>query len=471
MNLTYNYAASAGQNGAGSTAGNSGQLMSISGTINATTESAAYTYDNLGRLATSNQTTNGVSPRRRFVYDRWSNRTNVYDATSGGNQIQSIALQQSGGAPTNRLTSVTNGSTTLNYSYDNNGNVLNDGVYAYQYDAENRVVSVNSGATATYAYNQNNQRVKKVIGATTTHYVWEGSNVLAEHNGSTGALMTNYTYAGSRMINKTTSGTTSYFLNDRLSARVVLNTSGTVVGRQATLPFGEDLNPSGTTDKHRFTSYERDIETDTDYAVNRQYIQSIGRFNRVDPYEGSYDFDHPQSLNRYSYVNNDPTNLIDPTGLAPTRETCELEIVNLRFAMREAMNALWTLSEYIRSRNPDCYFGCLPDWFDYYVPQYLANGPYSQFEEEVGWSAFYFMGLTAPTHGSPAADSPYFISASFFFDWIVQIDNQRNFLLNKCWRYKDLRRTIRDVNSRSRIITQQIGGGIGVLDNPFLRRY
>jgi hypothetical protein len=43
MNLTYNYAASAGQMGSGSTAGNAGQLMSISGTINGTTESAAYT--------------------------------------------------------------------------------------------------------------------------------------------------------------------------------------------------------------------------------------------------------------------------------------------------------------------------------------------------------------------------------------------------------------------------------------------
>lgn len=42
MNLTYGYQASAGQMGAGSTAGNAGQLMTISGTINSTAESAAY---------------------------------------------------------------------------------------------------------------------------------------------------------------------------------------------------------------------------------------------------------------------------------------------------------------------------------------------------------------------------------------------------------------------------------------------
>src|SRR5262249_12283775 len=100
MDLTYSYSASAGQMGSGSTAGNAGQLMSISGTstINGTTESASYTYDNLGRLITSNQTSNGSSAQRRFGYDRWGNRTGVWDATTGGNQIQSVALQQSGGA-------------------------------------------------------------------------------------------------------------------------------------------------------------------------------------------------------------------------------------------------------------------------------------------------------------------------------------------------------------------------------------
>lgn len=43
----------------GSTAGNAGLLISISGTINSVTESAAYTHDNLGRLVTSNHLKTG----------------------------------------------------------------------------------------------------------------------------------------------------------------------------------------------------------------------------------------------------------------------------------------------------------------------------------------------------------------------------------------------------------------------------
>jgi RHS repeat-associated protein len=336
LNLTYNYAATAGQNGVGSTAGNSGQLMGMSGTLGSSvgfggggvmTESAFYTYDVLNRLVTSNQTSNGVSAQRRFIYDRQGNRTSMYDAVSGGNQIQSITLAQSGGAPTNRITSVTQGSTTLNYSYDAAGNVTNDGSNSYQFDAENRVVSVNSGSTATYGYNQNNQRVKRVVSGVTTHAVWEGSRALAEYNGANGAVLVQYVSNGNKMIAKVEAGVTSYFLSDGLSARMVLNASGTVIGRQATLPFGEALNLSGTTDKHLFTNYERE-GYGVDYGVNRYYGFGVGGFNSVDPAldggfkaargmgcGGSSEYVRPQDLNRYRYSVNDPINNVDPLGL------------------------------------------------------------------------------------------------------------------------------------------------------------
>src|SRR5262249_52454066 len=103
---------------------NSGQLMSLSNSsINGVTESASYTYDLQRRLVTSNQSTNSTSAQRRFVYDRWGNRTSVYDATSGGNQIQSVSLVQSSSIPNNQIASVTQGGSTYTYSYDANGNL------------------------------------------------------------------------------------------------------------------------------------------------------------------------------------------------------------------------------------------------------------------------------------------------------------------------------------------------------------
>ena len=47
------------------------------------------------------------------------------------------------------------------YQYDAAGNVTYDGVHHYTYDAENRIIQVDSGSTATYVYNENGQRVRK----------------------------------------------------------------------------------------------------------------------------------------------------------------------------------------------------------------------------------------------------------------------------------------------------------------------
>jgi RHS repeat-associated protein len=311
MNLTYSYAASTGQMGSGSTAGNAGQLMTVSGTINGTTESAAYTYDNLGRLVTSNQTSNGSSAQRRFAYDRWGNRTAVWDATSAGNQIQSIALMQSGGIPTNQIQSVTT-TGTINYTYDAAGNVTNDGTHTYTYDSANRVVSVDAGSTAQYGYDYQNRRYKKTVGSTITHYVWQGSQVLAEHNGSTGGVLVDYVVVGSRMI---ATGDGQYFLKDRLSTRLTMDSNGNVIGRQGHLPFGEDFAESGTQEKHHFTTYERDSESRADYALNRYDSASLGRFLSIDT-AGSKP-GAPQTWNRYTYTSGDPMNHLDPSGLDP----------------------------------------------------------------------------------------------------------------------------------------------------------
>ena len=152
MNLSFAFNASAGQMGTGTTAGDTGQLMSITGTINGTTESASYTYDDLGRIVTSNQTSNGSSAQRKFAYDRWGNRTTVWPSVLGGTAIQTVTLAQSGGVPTNQIASVTNNGLTVDYTYDAVGNVTNDGAHTYQYDAANRIVSVDGGSTAQYKY-------------------------------------------------------------------------------------------------------------------------------------------------------------------------------------------------------------------------------------------------------------------------------------------------------------------------------
>jgi RHS repeat-associated protein len=289
-------------------------LVSVGGTINGISETAAYTYDVLGRAATSSQSSNGSTAQRRFAYDRWGNRTGVWDSTSGGNQIQSVTLQQSDGAPTNQIQSVTgNGSGT--YVYDSAGNVTGGGTHTYSYDAENRLVSVDGGSTAQYAYDFRGRRVKKIVAGATTHYIWRGSHALAEHDGSTGNVLQDYILAGKSFIAKINANGTFYFVGDRLSERLRLDSNGNVAAQGGHLPFGEDFAETGGVEKHHFTSYERDNETGADYAVNRLYSSGVGRFTAVDRLSSSAKPGRPQTLNRYTYSSGDPVNLVDPTGL------------------------------------------------------------------------------------------------------------------------------------------------------------
>ncbi|HEX4949778.1 MAG TPA: hypothetical protein VFZ34_24145 [Blastocatellia bacterium] len=69
---------------------------------------------------------------------------------------------------TNRLSSVTTNRVTTNVSYDAAGNTTAAGSTTYQWDAANRLKSVNSGALGSYGYDGNGKRVKKTESGTTT---------------------------------------------------------------------------------------------------------------------------------------------------------------------------------------------------------------------------------------------------------------------------------------------------------------
>ena len=292
LSLSYGYGAGAGQMGSGSTSGNSGQLVSVNGTINGQGRNQEFTYDNDGRLVTA---TGWGAWARRFGYDRHGNKTAAWDAVSGGSQLQNTVIEQVAGIKTNRIASV-NGTA---FSYDPGGNVTGDGARTYTYDAEKRLVSVGGLGSESYGYDAANHRVKKEVGGVVTHYIWEGDQVIAEYERGGAA---------------TQATGTRYYHQDRLSTRVITDGVGAVVGTMDQLPFGEEIGGSGEREKHKFTTYERD-QTGLDYAVNRFYSPQHGRFAQVDPLGmGAVSLSDPQSLNLYAYCGNDPVNRVDPTG-------------------------------------------------------------------------------------------------------------------------------------------------------------
>jgi RHS repeat-associated protein len=285
-----------------------------SGTTATATPGVTYTYDNTsgsGTIGLLLSVVVGTQSSESYYYDSLKRLSSLTRTIGTHNYTTGYQYNEAG-----QLTQLAypSGRAVNNYSHDSAGNVTNDGAHSYGYDAENRLVSVDGGSTATYIYDHQNRRLKKSVGSG-THYVWQGYQVLSEHNASSGAVLVDYICGGGQMIAKE-DGSRKFFLNDRLSVRATITDgNGGIQGVQSHLPFGELLALTGQIDKHQFTSYERDSETQLDYAVNRHYSQIAGRFISKDPYNISGCLASPQKWARYTNATNDCINVTDALGL------------------------------------------------------------------------------------------------------------------------------------------------------------
>jgi RHS repeat-associated protein len=124
-----------------------------------------------------------------------------------------------------------------------------------------------------------------------------------------------------------------WLVTDHLgSPRMLVDETGNLAGviRHDFLPFGEEMGTAqvgligardttpgyvAATIRQRFTGYEYDSETGLNFAQARYQSPVQGRFTSVDPLGASASTTNPQSLNRYSYVSNQPLTLTDPDGM------------------------------------------------------------------------------------------------------------------------------------------------------------
>lgn len=311
----------------GTTGSNNGQILGITDNVE-NGRTATYTYDALARLSTAVTTGSTNYPKwgLSWTYDQYGNR--LKQNTIPGTCVSPMSC------PTNSVTvdPTSNHITDPGYGYDANGNIINDGENALTYDAENHLLT-SSGilGSGTYVYDGNGWRVKKCVPncispTTTTVYVFSGTKVIAEYvNGAApGSPTREYIYSGSLLLAKIESGATQYYHADHLSTRVMTDSNGNEIGEQGHFPYGETWYPSSPITKWEFTSYERDSESGNDYAMARSHVNRLGRFSSPDLLSGSTG--DPQSLNRYTYVLDDPIHHVDPLGMdceEPTQDqTC-----------------------------------------------------------------------------------------------------------------------------------------------------
>jgi RHS repeat-associated protein len=221
------------------------------------------------------------------------------------------------------------------YGYDAAGNMTSNGTATYFYDAENRLIAT---AGNSYIYDGDGLRVEKCTegstpgtcasGATGTLY-WRGlsSDPLTETN-LAGTVQNTYVFfGGQRMARRDGAGLIHYYFSDHLGSHgVVENATGTTCEQDIDYyPYGgveNDYCPN-VAQNYKFTGKERDTESGLDMFGARYYGSSLGRFMTPDwaakptavPYAH---YGNPQSLNLYSYVQNNPTTVGDPDGHCPS---------------------------------------------------------------------------------------------------------------------------------------------------------
>ncbi len=315
-----------------------GNIITITDAVNTGTQS--FTYDALNRMLTSTGASYGT---KTYAYDQIGNITQKDGLTYTYGTY---------GAGPHAVGSTSDGYI---YRYNANGNMISKqtptgGLYSYVYNYENRLTSIGfapvgkvAKTIAAYYYDGDGGRTRKIVYrySDTSYNNAETYGILVTQLGAPtfgvgvtqtststiyvgnlyeieGARRTNNIYLGSTRVAAVTGTEVDFYHNDHLgSTNVITDATGQARSLTEYEPFGKisRFEKYGTKINNTwafFNSKLFDEESGLYYYGARYYDPKLGRFITPDTIVQAPS--NPQTLNRYTYCNNNPVNLIDPTG-------------------------------------------------------------------------------------------------------------------------------------------------------------
>jgi len=220
-----------------------------------------------------------------------------------------------------------NDTTHDSFPYDGAGNLRGEyhlGVgKSFVWDGQNRLTGVfnvaGAGASplANFQYDGNNLRIRKTDGSSNiTNYIYDGSRVLVEVDGS-GAAKKIYNPG----ISVTDDGGNKFYMlqNGHGDVANLIDRDGNLVQSYQYDPFGNMIGGLKDFNNMRYVGVGgvySDDDLGLQYMWNRWYDPQLGRFISRDPLGLGSD-----GLNLYAYAKDNPLGFIDPFGLCAEKLT------------------------------------------------------------------------------------------------------------------------------------------------------
>ena len=259
-------------------------------------EMISYTYDKANRLLSGLFGT-GPTPQYAYAYDAASNLTSI---TPNGTQ------ERFSYSTTNAIATGT---------YNANGSPTTLGGISYIWDGANRVVgTANSAnhATSNFTYDGLNRLVRVVDSingsVTADHsYTWCGAIRCLAHDNTQSGSPVSTQYFAQGVIK---SGTSYYYVQDRLRSVTQLVTSTGAVASQSTYdPYGNKIMVSGAVVSDiGYAGYFYHAASGLDFALFRAYDPAHARWVNRDP------IGEAGGINLYAYVGGNPMSHTDSRG-------------------------------------------------------------------------------------------------------------------------------------------------------------